>query len=226
MLMRVALLTNAIDDSGSMTNRIGKAEERWKNQKDLALRIARDTTLILPDNEGVAFHFINKITNDSPSLNLKDIERVLDSVSPTGDTAIGTTLRERILKPLVYDPLEAGTLRRPLLVSILTDGAPYGEAKRPGQEDEDVLASVIVECGDQLAKKGKPRDCEFSVLPWIYTVLSEFGLLRMVCSREILDRPDRVGEGRCHILEDAREDTQGQPGDCQRVACICGYVNL
>ncbi|RYP11085.1 hypothetical protein DL764_000243 [Monosporascus ibericus] len=140
------------DDSSSMVNKKGTAEKRWENQKALALRISRTTTRILPDGEGVALRFINQTTNESPSLDLEGIGRALNSVYPQGDTAIGTTLRERILKPLVYNPLAAGTLRRPLLVSILTDGGPMPEAK-------GMLASVIVECGNELVRKGYPRDC-------------------------------------------------------------------
>ncbi|KAE8449111.1 hypothetical protein EG329_008494 [Mollisiaceae sp. DMI_Dod_QoI] len=140
------------DDSGSMVNAKGRAESRWENQKLLALRIARTTTRILPDGEGVALRFINQTTNESPSLDLDGIQQALNSATARGDTAIGTTLRERILKPLVYNPLAAGTLKRPLLVSILTDGGPAPEAK-------GTLASVIVECGNELVRKGYPRDC-------------------------------------------------------------------
>jgi len=139
------------DDSSSMVNQKGRAEERWESQKGLALRIARNTTRILPDGDGVALRFINQITNASPSLDLNGIGQVLNSVYPKGDTAIGRTLEERILKPLVYNPLAEGKLRRPLLVSILTDGGPSKEDK--------ALARVIIDCGNELARKGYPKDC-------------------------------------------------------------------
>ncbi|KAF2807333.1 uncharacterized protein BDZ99DRAFT_421356 [Mytilinidion resinicola] len=140
------------DDSSSMVNAKGTAEKRWENQKSLALRIARTMTRILPDREGVALRFINQTTNESPSLDLEGIGRALDLADPKGNTPIGTTLRERILKPLVFNPLAVGKLKRPLLVSVLTDGGPTPEA--PG-----TLASVIVECGNDLERKGYPRDC-------------------------------------------------------------------
>ncbi|KAF2801990.1 uncharacterized protein BDZ99DRAFT_577208 [Mytilinidion resinicola] len=140
------------DDSSSMVTAKGTAEKRWENQKSLALRIARTMTRILPDREGVALRFINQTTNESPSLDLEGIGRALDLADPKGNTPIGTTLRERILKPLVFNPLAVGKLKRPLLVSVLTDGGPTPEA--PG-----TLASVIVECGNELERKGYPRDC-------------------------------------------------------------------
>jgi hypothetical protein len=138
-----------------MINRKGRDENRWENQKSLALRIAKTMTRILPDGEGVALRFINQRTNESPSLNLEGIGKVLDSVRPNGNTPIGTTLQEHILEPLVFKPLAAGTLRRPLLVSILTDGAPESE-------NMDTLANVIVNCGKKLEKNKYPLDCTFS----------------------------------------------------------------
>ncbi|KAI0882479.1 uncharacterized protein GGS22DRAFT_195754 [Annulohypoxylon maeteangense] len=139
------------DDSGSMTNNKGKEENRWGNQKELVLRIARTTTRILPDGEGVALRFINNETDNSTSLDLEGIGTSISSIVPKGNTNIGTTLEERILEPLVYSRLEAKALERPLLITIITDGGPEPESK-------DMLAKVIVECGDRLVQDGFPRD--------------------------------------------------------------------
>ena len=154
----------ATDDSGSMANRRGTAENRWSSQLSLALRIARTTTRILPDGEGVALRFINQRTDESPNLDLEGIGRVLNSITPRGNTAIGTTLRERILKPMVYNPLTEGTLKRPLLVSILTDGAPTGE-------DNGTLVNVIFQCGNELERKGRPRDGAFPFPSGLYSII-------------------------------------------------------
>ncbi|OQV07343.1 hypothetical protein CLAIMM_11794 isoform 1 [Cladophialophora immunda] len=91
-------------------------------------------------------------TIKSSSLDLEGIRRILDSVHPNGDTAIGTMLHERIIRPLVFSPLAAGNLKRPLLVSVLTDGGPT-------PEPVGTLANVIINCGDELERKGYPRDC-------------------------------------------------------------------
>lgn len=135
-----------------MINSKGRAENRWENQKLLALRIARTTTRILPDGEGVAFRFINRELDNSSSLNLDDIGKNINSVVPKGDTNIGTTLRDRILQPLVYSKLEPRTLERPLLITIITDGGPGPD------EAKDFLAKVIVECGDKLTAAKLPRE--------------------------------------------------------------------
>jgi len=136
-----------------MINANGRREERWENQKRLALRIARTTTQILPDGDGVALRFINQRTaNESARLSLEEIGAALEAARASGNTPIGTTLRDRILRPFVYEPLSVKSLRKPLLVSILTDGGPSEESK-------DMLAQVIVQCGDELERNGYPRDC-------------------------------------------------------------------
>ncbi|KAK1828989.1 hypothetical protein QBC39DRAFT_415165 [Podospora conica] len=140
------------DDSSSMINTKGRREERWESQNALCQRIARLTTEALPDGEGVGIRFINQTVDDSSSLDFEGIGGVLGSVTPNGDTPIGTTLQDRILKPLVFDALAKGEFKRPLLISILTDGAP-------SQEAPDKLSKVIIRCGDDLEQNGYPRDC-------------------------------------------------------------------
>lgn len=187
LLLYTCCVTNkATDDSGSMVNKVGTAEKRWPSQLSLALRIARITTQILPDGEGVALRFINQRTEESPNLDFNGIGQVLNSITPRGNTAIGTTLRERILKPMVYNPLIEGTLKRPLLVSILTDGCPSGE-------DNGTLADVIVQCGNELERKGRPRDGAF-IFPQVCIVSFVFGLLSIFCRRKVLNWPNRVVE--------------------------------
>ncbi|OAL53539.1 hypothetical protein IQ07DRAFT_667503 [Pyrenochaeta sp. DS3sAY3a] len=140
------------DDSASMVNENGTRERRWQNQKDLAARIAQITTRILPNGKGVALRFINQTAQDeSLNLSLAEIEQGLNSAQARGNTAIGTTLRERILRPLVYEPLEAGRLERPLLISVLTDGAPSEKLEPP-----DTLAREILNCGQKLVENTPP----------------------------------------------------------------------
>lgn len=69
---------------------------------------------------------------------------------------IGKRLRESILWPMVYEPLEKGMRKRLLLISILTDGAP-------SSRDED-LVDVIFQCGNALVAYQRPRD---SIVEWV-----------------------------------------------------------
>jgi hypothetical protein len=43
-------------------------------------------------------------------------------------TPLGTSLNNKILEPLLLGPARAGRLEKPLLIIILTDGSPSGEA--------------------------------------------------------------------------------------------------
>ncbi|KAF5586511.1 transcription factor [Fusarium pseudoanthophilum] len=133
-------LTMKTDDSSSM-----KREGRWASQKALIGRIAKITTKVLPDGEGVALRFINQDIDNSSNLTFDQISDIIQPMSwhPDGDTDIGTNLKRKILEPLVYAKIANKTFNRPLLVSICTDGMPEPENKQ-------VLANAIVECGDRL----------------------------------------------------------------------------
>ncbi|KAF5978238.1 transcription factor [Fusarium coicis] len=140
-------LTMKTDDSSSM-----KREGRWANQKALIGRIAKITTKILPDGEGVALRFINQDIDNSSNLSFDQISNIIQPMSwqPDGDTDIGTNLKRKILEPLVYAKIANKTFDRPLLVSISTDGMPEPENKQE-------LANAIVECGDKLEAANLPR---------------------------------------------------------------------
>lgn len=55
-----------------------------------------------------------------------------------GGTPLGTSLDKRILQPLLINPVRKRSLKKPLLVIIITDGEPQGEdpdtrEHQPGQ---------------------------------------------------------------------------------------------
>lgn len=130
-----------------------KRQGRWEGQKELVERIARITTKILPEGEGVALRFINREVDNSSNLSLEQIGAILDPMpwQPGGDTNIGTYLRSKILVPLVYDKIRDGVFDRPVLVSIMTDGMP-------SPEKETLLGETIEECVDRLQRAGYPHD--------------------------------------------------------------------
>jgi len=136
------------DDSTSM-----RYEDRYEYQTQLVTRIARIATKIVPDDmAGVELRFIN---NDFKSqVSAEEIQQAMQGVKLSWGTNIGTNLRKKILKPFVYDlidrPVIAGKpfpFRRPLLVCIITDGAPQ-------PEPWNFLLDEIVECKTRLEDKG------------------------------------------------------------------------
>ncbi|KAL7819630.1 hypothetical protein V8C26DRAFT_394689 [Trichoderma gracile] len=150
-LIRLALFQPVLycDDSGSM-----KRDNRIQLQADLSERITSLTTRLVPEGTGIELRLINYPTQDFMSKpSPKDVSDILmNTVTYTGPTEIGTNCRKKILEEVVYKPLRDGKFERPVLVSILTDGCPLGP---PGSnEKRDTLKDVILECGDILKKHG------------------------------------------------------------------------
>ncbi|OTA98430.1 hypothetical protein M426DRAFT_113088 [Hypoxylon sp. CI-4A] len=139
------------DDSGSMRHP-NNSGDRWNSQNQLINRIARITTRILPEGEGVYLRYINRDVPNSDSLKFEELPDILKQMRWDGDTPIGTNLKKKILQPLVYSKLP-NNLKRPLLISVITDGGP---SKR--LEDKNTFADAIIECGDRLEACGLPRE--------------------------------------------------------------------
>ena len=137
------------EDRSNMNNPI-----RWESQSKLVERIAKITTWVLPQDEGVALRFINQ-DQESPelysNLGFGDVEKILKRLKPVPEgsrlgSKIGTNLRAKILEPLIYKKLDSSKgLERPVLISILIDGEPTEEGK-------DTLKDNIVECGQKLKR--------------------------------------------------------------------------
>jgi hypothetical protein len=126
-------------------------ETRMDAQRTLVKRMASIATRLVPDGHGAHLRFINKKT---PNLNDLDESQINENMKfkPAGATPIGTQIKEKILKPFVYDVLDAGnTLQRPYLILTITDGSPYNE-------DNDTFKNAIVECGRRLTES--PRGYE------------------------------------------------------------------
>lgn len=109
------------------------------------------TAYILPKEQGVALQFINQDVGSYANLPLNRISQMIDTMSCvlTNDRKIGTNLRSKIMEPLVYSKLK--DLKRPLLITVMTDSIPNGE-------DQDEFVNTIVECGDKLEAAGMPRE--------------------------------------------------------------------
>lgn len=137
------------DNSGSMNT-----ADRIDSIIEVARRITEIATHLIPDDEGVEIRFLNSDEKEHDLYKkygkLRSGEKAAMMVAEAdydGITMLGTVLRDLILTPYVYEPLEKGPLERPLLISIITDGSPTGE-------DEDELDKAIIECKELLQSKG------------------------------------------------------------------------
>ncbi|KAK6350179.1 hypothetical protein TWF696_006420 [Orbilia brochopaga] len=119
-----------IDDSGSMAFEEGG--ERIKDLKLILQKVAFAATLF--DQDGISLRFMN---NDFSQNNIRtegQINQIVDQVQFRGLTPMGTSLRAKVLDPLVIQPARSNQLQKPVLVITITDGQPAGEAEGAVQE--------------------------------------------------------------------------------------------
>ncbi|KAI0380476.1 hypothetical protein F5Y04DRAFT_257457 [Hypomontagnella monticulosa] len=145
------------DDSSSMGPTSTQKENRIEDQRNLVQRIASICTKIVPDDLGVHLRFINTELQSADDLKMDRVQELMRDVNPNGSTQLGTRLQDRILQPLFYDKVH--DLKRPLFISIITDGVPKG-----GEEKPDTLKDKIKACQEHLLKEGlSPRSVVFQV---------------------------------------------------------------
>ncbi|PKK41367.1 hypothetical protein CI102_14267 [Trichoderma harzianum] len=133
------------DDSGSM-----KQGTRQSDQIDLVRRVARISTLLVPDGFGAGLLFINDKRDMNPKLKAEQVEEIMKTTKLGGKTRIGTQLEQKILKPLIYDVIKAGgKIERPILISCITDGCASGETRTKFKE-------AIVSCIEFLTEHDYP----------------------------------------------------------------------
>ncbi|RPB15885.1 hypothetical protein P167DRAFT_482227 [Morchella conica CCBAS932] len=107
-----------LDDSGSMRFGDGLIDEL----KFILGNVAFATGLF--DTDGFSVRFMNQ---DIKGDNIRTEKQAIDIVNTAkfeDVTPLATSLKNKILDPLVYAADSAGTLRKPILIIIITDGRP------------------------------------------------------------------------------------------------------
>ena len=128
--------------------------DRYDDQKAMVERIARVATRIIPEQMGIDLRFINARTAFTDRRE-EQILTDMTAVTPRGTTPLGRSLKERILEPLIYHPLERGIpLERPYLISIITDGRP---------DDHESFINALHECKSALEDANYPENGMFCV---------------------------------------------------------------
>ncbi|KAF9045505.1 hypothetical protein BJ165DRAFT_166328 [Panaeolus papilionaceus] len=118
------------DDSGSMTGDYrghyisDRSKTRYYTLCQLVSRIARVATSLLPEDAPVKVRFINNPFQGN--LTVANVHSFISGVQAGGGTPLGSSLVEKILRPLVYDKMSDPDyeFEQPLLVCVITDGAP------------------------------------------------------------------------------------------------------
>ena len=103
-------------------------EENGERLKDLKIVLGYAAyAASLFDDDGIQVRFMNSDVQGNNIRTERDAEQLIDRVPPKGLTPMGTSLRNKVLEPLVIAPARAGQLRKPVLVITITDGQPAGE---------------------------------------------------------------------------------------------------
>ena len=104
--------------------------ERIKDLKMILQRVAYAATLF--DDDGVSIRFMNNSPEErglqcDGIKSEQQIEQLVSNIQFRGLTPMGTSLKKKVLEPLVVARARSGQLRKPVLVLTITDGQPAGE---------------------------------------------------------------------------------------------------
>jgi uncharacterized protein YegL len=112
------------DDSTSM--KYADNGERIDDLKLILERVSEVVTLF--DEDGISLRAINANVQGDNVRTAIDAQRFVQSLKFSGMTPLGTQLENRILKPMVFEPIKRRSLQKPVLVVTVTDGEPTQES--------------------------------------------------------------------------------------------------
>ncbi|KUL85244.1 hypothetical protein ZTR_08967 [Talaromyces verruculosus] len=124
-VIKLALFDTVIyvDDSGSI-----QFEEDGSRLTQLRQILGLISTAASKfDQDGVTIRFMNSDERGDHIRSREDAEALVSRVRFSGLTPMGTSLKNKVLDPLVSGPVRAGRLEKPVLVITITDGQPAGE---------------------------------------------------------------------------------------------------
>lgn len=112
-----------VDDSGSI-----EFEEKGlrKDQLRQILGIVA-TAAATFDQDGISVRFMNSMERGDGIRSVADVEMLVSRVRFSGLTPLGTSLKDKVIDPMVVGPARANRLDKPVLVITITDGQPAGE---------------------------------------------------------------------------------------------------
>lgn len=93
--------------------------------KSILAKVAHATSLF--DADGIQVRFLNSNVSGDNIRNEGEVAQLVRQVQFSGLTPLGTSLERKILEPLILNQARQQQLRKPVVVIIITDGAPAGE---------------------------------------------------------------------------------------------------
>ncbi|KAL1989025.1 hypothetical protein VTN96DRAFT_5788 [Rasamsonia emersonii] len=102
-------------------------------------RLIQIVLVLNPDRMSMRFLNCNVDSTWNHVKYLNRFQNFLSKVQYYGPTQFGTVLENKVIRPFVLQKAQAGTLRRPVLVTIITDG-------QPTQEHRSAVKNAILRC--------------------------------------------------------------------------------
>ncbi|KAJ5792356.1 uncharacterized protein N7503_008334 [Penicillium pulvis] len=127
-----------VDDSGSI-----EFEEKGlrKDQLRQILGIVA-TAAATFDEDGISVRFMNSSEQGDGIRSANDVNALVSRVRFSGLTPLGTSLKSKVIDPMIVGPARAGRLEKPVLVITITDGQPAGE---PHSSVNDAIRHAVDE---------------------------------------------------------------------------------
>ena len=138
------------DDSGSM-----RAEERGERIDDLKTILSKAAGVAsLFDDDGIEVRFMNNSVEGNGIRSAEQAVRLVDNVRFSGITPLGTQLDRKVIKPIVVDLARRNQLAKPILVIVVSDGAPVGE-------NRSTVRDVVLAAVNETTRAGYPGAVRF-----------------------------------------------------------------
>jgi hypothetical protein len=130
-----------VDDSGSI-----EFEEKGMRKEQLRqiLGIVASGASTF-DQDGISVRFMNSNEIGDGIRSIDDVNMLVSRVRFAGLTPLGTSLRNKVIEPMVVAPARAGRLQKPVLIITITDGQPAGEP-------HDTVASTIRYASEEVSR--------------------------------------------------------------------------
>ena len=99
-------------------------EDRMLALEETLKRVATFATVLSED--GISIRFLNYDDDKNSEFDnltiVSDIEEKFARIQCVGDTKLGTILNAKIVEPMILSKAREKTLRKPVIVVIITDG--------------------------------------------------------------------------------------------------------
>ncbi|KIY91626.1 hypothetical protein MNEG_16338, partial [Monoraphidium neglectum] len=126
--------------------------ERIDDLRVILGRAAEVATLF--DDDGILVRFMNSPVEGNGIRSAADASALLGQVRFSGTTPLASSMRSRVLEPVVFSLAARGELAKPVLVISITDGEPTDTPR-------DAILQVIRDARARLAPQYGPKPVAF-----------------------------------------------------------------